>query len=248
MQTSNPVLSTDVFTRYGYATKEESMTMNGVILKTAILLLIVLLSAGYVWMQFIKSGGNTAALSPWILGGAIGGLILAFATAFKPTWAPVTAPLYSLVEGVFIGGLSAMMEAAFPGIVMQATLLTFSTLFAMLAVYRSGLIRVTEKFKLGIIAATGGIMLVYLASFVLGFFNIQVPFMHGGGWMSIGFSLLVIGVAALNFILDFDFIEQATRRGAPKYMEWYAGFAIMVTLIWLYVEFLRLLSNLRGRD
>jgi uncharacterized YccA/Bax inhibitor family protein len=247
MQTSNPVLSNKTFSGYGYVSESDTMTMNGVVLKTAILLLITLLSAGWMWVQFVKSG-NPAAMTPWMIGGAIGGLVLALATTFKPAWSAVTAPLYALVEGLFIGGLSSMMEAAFPGIVIQATLLTFGTLFAMLGAYTSGLIRATEKFKLGVVAATGGIMIVYLITFALSFFGIQAPFMHGGGWMSIAFSLFVIGVAALNFILDFDLIEQGARRGAPKYMEWYAGFALMVTLIWLYVEFLRLLSNLKGRE
>lgn len=247
MRTANPALSTNVFSGYGYVSEADSMTMNGVVMKTAILLLVVLLSAGWTWMQFFKAGANPAAMTPWMMGGAIGGLVLALVTAFKPAWSGVTAPLYSLVEGIFIGGLSAVLETAFPGIVMQAALLTFGTLFVMLGVYRSGLIRATENFKLGVIAATGGIALVYLVTFVLSFFGIQAPFLYGNGWTGIAFSLIVVAVAALNFILDFDFIEQAVRKGAPKYMEWYAGFAMMVTLIWLYVEFLRLLSKLRSR-
>lgn len=246
MQTSNPALPEDTFTRFGYESRTDAMTMQGTVMKTMILLLITVVSAAWTWVQFYKSGGNAAALAPWMIGSAICGFIIALVTVFKPVWAPITAPLYSLVEGVFVGGLSATMEVAFPGIVIKATLLTFGTLFMMLGAYQSGLIKATDKFRMGIVAATGGIALVYVASMVLGLFGIQVPFIYGGGWMGIGFSLFVIVIAALNFILDFDFIEQGARRGVPKYMEWYAGFAMMVTLIWLYIEFLRLLSKLNS--
>lgn len=246
MRSANPVLIDDTFR--GHVRASEAMTMQGVITKTAVLLFLVLISAGWTWMQFIKAGGDATALTPWMMGGAIAGLVLALITVFKPIWAAVTAPLYAIVEGVFIGGLSAVLEQSFPGIVMQATLLTFGTLFAMLAAYQSGLIRATEKFKLGIVAATGGIAILYLISMGLSFFNIQVPFIYGSGTAGILFSLFVVVIAALNFILDFDFIEQGAKRGAPKYLEWYSGFALMVTLIWLYVEFLRLLAKVRSRD
>lgn len=246
MQSMNPTLTTNTFKGFGYISSD-TMTVQGVVWKTMICLLCVLLTAGWTWMQYYQSGGNAAALSPWMYGGAIGGFVLAMVTVFKKEWAPVTAPLYSLVEGLFVGALSAMMEAAFPGIVMQAVSLTFGTLFAMLAAYQTGLIRATERFKLGVVAATGGIALVYLVTIVLGFFGISVPFVFAGGLFGILFSLFVVVVAALNFILDFDFIEQGARLGAPKYMEWYGSFAMMVTLIWLYIEFLRLLSKIRER-
>lgn len=248
MRTSNPALSDSVFTNARQARITETMTMQGTVIKTAVLLLIALISAGWTWVKFFKTGAHPEALSPWLIGGAIGGFAIAMVTVFKPAWASITAPIYALVEGIFIGGLSAIMELSFPGIVMQAILLTFGTMFAMLAAYQSGLIRATENFKLGIVAATGGIALVYLVSIVLGFFNIQVPFIYSNGWVGIAFSLFVVGIAALNFVLDFDFIEQSTKRGAPKYMEWYASFALMVTLIWLYIEILRLLSKLRSRN
>lgn len=247
MRTSNPALSNDAYTRFGYLSETSTMTMQGVVIKTLLLILVVLCSAAWTWVKFYKAGANPAVVTPWMMGGAIAGLVIAIATVFKQTWAPVTAPLYALAEGFFVGGLSAIMELSFPGIVIQATLLTFGTMIAMLLAYQSGFIRATENFKLGIVAATGGIMLVYLATMVLGFFNVQVPFIYGSGWVGIGFSLFVVVVAALNFILDFDFIEQAAKRGAPKYMEWYSSFALMVTLIWLYVEFLRLLSKIRER-
>lgn len=248
MRTSNPALSGNAFSGFGYVSETDAMTMNGVVLKTAVLLLIAFISAGWTWLQYYKSGGNPAAMTPWMMGGAISGLVLALVTVFKPVWSPVTSPLYALVEGVFVGGLSAMLEQSFPGIAMQAVLLTFSTFLVMLAAYRSGWVRATENFKLGIVAATGGIALVYVVTWILSFFSIQVPFIYGNGWMGIGFSLFVVTIAALNLILDFDFIEQAARKGSPKYMEWYASFALLVTLIWLYVEFLRLLSKVRSRD
>lgn len=246
MQTMNPTLTTNTFKGFGYISTD-TMTVQGVVWKTMICLLCVLLTAGWTWMQYYQSGGNAAAMTPWMYGGAIGGFVLAMVTVFKKEWAPVTAPLYSLVEGLFVGALSAIMEASFPGIVMQAVSLTFGTMFAMLAAYQTGLIRATERFKLGVVAATGGIALVYLMTIVLGFFGINVPFVFAGGLFGILFSLFVVTIAALNFILDFDFIEQGARLGAPKYMEWYGSFAMMVTLIWLYIEFLRLLSKIRER-
>jgi uncharacterized YccA/Bax inhibitor family protein len=183
----------------------------------------------------------------YAIGGAIGGLILALVTVFKKEWSPVTAPMYALVEGLFLGSISALFNAKFPGIVMQAVMLTFGTLFVMLAAYRSGLIKVTENFKLGVVAATGGIALLYLASFVLSFFNINVPVIHEASWLGIAFSLFVVVVAALNLVLDFDFIETGADARAPKYMEWYAGIGLLVTLVWLYLELLRLISKINRR-
>jgi len=174
-------------------------------------------------------------------------LALALITIFKKEWSPFTAPMYALVEGVFLGAISALFNAKFPGIVFQAVLLTFGTLFALLFAYRSGVIKATENFKLGVVAATGGIALLYLASFVLGFFNINVPVIHDSSWLGIAFSLFVVVVAALNLVLDFDFIETGVAQRAPKYMEWYGAFGLMVTLVWLYVEFLRLLSKIQQR-
>ncbi len=190
---------------------------------------------------------NPGALYPWLIGSAIGGFVIAMITVFKKTAAPITAPIYAAVEGILLGILSAFYEMQFPGLVFQAILLTFGTLFALLFAYRSGLIKATENFKLGIVAATGGIALIYLVTFVLGFFGVSIPFIHGSGTIGILFSLFVVVIAALNLVLDFDFIENGTQRGAPKYMEWYAAFGLLVTLIWLYIELLRLLSKLRSR-
>lgn len=250
MRSSNPALQQNTFTdlaRFS-VNSTETMSSQGVVLKTAICLLCLMLSAGWTWMKFFQSGGNVAAVTPWMWGGMIGGFVLAMVTIFKKEWAPVTAPIYSVLEGLFIGAISSMFEAAYPGIVIQAVGLTFGTLFMMLFLYSSGIIKVTEKLKMGIIAATGAIALFYLVAFVLSFFSVSVPLIYSNSLFGIGFSLFVVVIAALNLVLDFDFIDQGTKMGAPKYMEWYASFALMVTLVWLYIEFLRLLSKFQSRD
>lgn len=249
MRTANPALNSETFSRTQYAyDRSDAMTIQGTVNKTGLLLILSLISAFWVWNMFFSSGSNPAAITPWTMIGAIGGLIAALITAFKRTWAAVTAPIYALLEGLFLGGISAIFEARFPGIVIQAVGLTFGTLFCLLMVYKSGLIKVTENFKLGIASATGAIFLVYLVSMVLGFFGIHMPFIHEGGIIGIGFSIFVVVIAALNLVLDFDFIENGSRMGAPKFMEWYAAFGLMVTLVWLYIEILRLLAKLRSRD
>ncbi len=248
MRSSNPALSDDTFRSVGYpASRSEVMTTQGVVYKTLLMLLLVMLSSGWTWMHFIKSGNNPASIMPWLWGGSIGGLVVAMVTIFKKEWAAFTAPIYALLQGFFIGGISAVLNAAYPGIALQAAGLTFGTLFVMLAAYQSGIVRATEGFKMGVIAATGGIFVVYLASIILGFFGITIPGIFDNGWVGIAFSVFVVVIAALNLVIDFDFIEQSTRLGAPKYMEWYGAFALMVTLIWLYIEILRLLSKLRER-
>jgi uncharacterized YccA/Bax inhibitor family protein len=181
----------------------------------------------------------------WI--GLGGGFVIALVTVFKKEWAPFTTPLYAAFEGVFLGVVSLFFNVAYPGIVFNAVGLTFGVLAALLAAYSSGLIRPSENVKLGIAAATGGIALVYLVSMGLGFFGKSIPLIHGSGPIGIGFSLLVVGIAALNLVLDFDFIESGAQRGAPKYMEWYGAFGLLVTLVWLYLEILRLLAKLQGK-
>jgi len=185
---------------------------------------------------------------PWVFGGSIGGLIVALITVFKKQWASISAPVYALLEGLALGGISSIFEAQFPGIVMQAVGLTFGTLFCLLLAYKSGMIKATENFKMGVVAATGGIFLVYMVSWVLGMFSVRIPFIHESGLMGIGFSLFVVVIASLNLVLDFDFIESGAAQGAPKYMEWYAAFGLMVTLVWLYLEILRLLAKLKDRE
>lgn len=248
MRTSNPALNEEIFTQVGrYASPDESMTVQGTVNKAGILLLCALATSAWLWMKFFQNP-NPATVTPWLVGGSIVGLILAIVTVFKMTWAPVTAPLYSLVEGLVIGGMSALAEMQFPGIVLQAVIGTFGTFLAMLAAYSSGLVKATEKFKLGVMAATGGIAVVYLISMIFNLFGGRVPYIHDSGLIGIGFSLVVVVIAALNLVLDFDLIDTGVRQGAPKYMEWYAAFGLMVTLIWLYIEILRLLMKLRSRE
>ena len=181
-------------------------------------------------------------------GGVIAGLVLGLVTSFKPAWAPLTGPLYGVAEGLFLGGISAMLNASYPGVVVQAVLLTFGVALSMLAVYRARLVRVTDRFRLGVVAATGGLCFIYLVTALLHGFGVRVPFIHQAGPLGIVFSLFVVGLAALNLVLDFDFIERGAQGGAPHYMEWYGAFALMVTLVWLYIECLRLLVKFNSRD
>jgi uncharacterized YccA/Bax inhibitor family protein len=246
MRTSNPALNDQAF-RGADVAIGEPMTLQGTVNKTGVLLLCVIATAAWTWNIFMHSHSQESAMSLAMVGG-IGGFIVALVTIFKKTWAPVTAPIYALLEGLALGGISAMFELRFPGIAIQAVSLTFGTLAVLLLVYRSGLIPVTQNFKLGVVAATGGIALFYVVTMVLGFFGVHFTTINGSGPIGIGFSVFVVIIAALNLVLDFDFIEHAVAAGAPKYMEWYAAFGLMVTLIWLYFEILRLLSKLRSRN
>lgn len=222
------------------------MTFNGFLNKAFFLLLLVVFPAGLVWNQFYLTG-NLSSISGWVFGGAIAGLILAILTAFFKRIAIITAPLYAIAQGLFLGGISAFFELMYPGIVLQAVMLTGAIFLMMLFLYRTGIIKPTAKFMMGVVAATGAVGLVYLASFILGFFSISIPFIHSNGWVGIGFSAVVIVIAALNLIIDFALVEEGVKNGAPKYIEWYAAFALLVTLVWLYFEILRLLSKLRSR-
>ena len=247
MRSGNPVFSDKTFGRVkAYGDTAGVMTLDGTVNKLGFLLFCVLLTACWTWYSFYKSATpDPSSVSVYVLVGVFGGLIAAFVTIFKPTWAPVSAPIYALLEGLFIGGLSAIFELQYPGIVIQAVGLTFGVCLAMLLVYKSRLIRVTDNFRIGVVAATGGIFIVYLVSMILGFFGSGIPYIHGSGTIGIVFSLVVVGIAAFNLVLDFDFIEKGVEQGAPKYMEWYGAFGLIVTLVWLYLEMLRLLSKLR---
>ena len=237
LKSSNPALTSRSFKDLERVSNRV-MTLTGTVQKTGILLLLLLVSGYWSWGS--QSIGALAGL------GAIGGFIIALVTVFKKHWSPITAPLYAVFQGLFLGATSALFEATYPGIVVQAVTLTAGTLFALLGAYQSGFIRATENFKLGIVAATGGICIVYLAQFILGFFG--VSFLSTSGPFSIVFSLVVVVIAALNLVMDFDFIEQGVAQGAPDYMEWFSAFGLMVTLIWLYIEILRLLAKLRSQD
>ena len=182
---------------------------------------------------------------PWMYGGFIGAFVIALIICFKKTLAPTLGPVYAALEGLALGAISAFFDRMYPGIVIQAVALTFGILFALLAVYRTGLIKPSENFKLGVAAATGGVMIFYLVSFLLRMFmGVEIPLIHGTGMLGIGFSCFVVVLASVNLVLDFDFIENGVEQGAPKYMEWYAAFGLIVTLAWLYIEILRLLSKL----
>lgn len=236
-RTGNPALSDKTF-RGLPRTGEGAMTLQGTVNKTGIGILIVAAGAVVTW--------NMAQPILLLVLGAIGGAILAFVTVFKKEWAPVTTPIYALLEGLVLGAISRMYDQQVEGIVPIAVGLTMGTLGALLLVYTSRLIKVTENFRLGLFAATGGIALLYLVSMVLGFFGIRIPLIHEAGPVGILFSVVVVVIAALNLVLDFDFIERGAAMGAPKYMEWYAAFGLLVTLIWLYLEILRLLAKIMG--
>jgi uncharacterized YccA/Bax inhibitor family protein len=251
-KTSNPALGTKTFqdaaVRYGGAIDAANrMTLNGTVNRTGILLICAFATAAYTWRAFMRTH-DPADVSGLLMIGVFGGFITAMITIFKQSWAPITAPIYALMEGLFLGGISAFLELRYPGIAVQAVGLTFGTLLTMLVLYSSGLIRVTNKLRIGIIAATGGIALFYFMEIILGFFHINFVSINGSGVIGIGFSLFVCAIAALNLVLDFDFIEQGVNAGAPKFMEWYGAFGIMVTLVWLYLEILRLLSKMRSRN
>jgi uncharacterized YccA/Bax inhibitor family protein len=247
METRNPVLRSRTFSGYARPVElGEGMTIQGTVNKTGFLLLLAFATSAWVWWMSYTSG-DASTVGPYVLLGAIGGLIVALVTVFKQAWAPITAPLYALLEGLVLGGVSALFESLYHGIVLEAVGLTFGVLACMLLAYKSGLIRATERFKVGVIAATGGIVLLYVASLVLGFFGVQIPGIFGNGPIGILFSLVVVGIAALNLVLDFDAIERGAAGGAPKFMEWFGAFALMVTLIWLYLEILRLLSKFQRR-
>lgn len=244
MRSGNPALTSKSFEGLAPYEASSAMTVQGTATRTALLLAVVVASASVTWNQSAQQNPIVPSL---MIGGLVVGLITAMITIFKKSWSPITAPVYAAAEGLFLGGLSAHFEARYPGIAFQAVGLTFGTLFGLLFAYRTGIIRATENFKLGIFAATSGICLLYFVGFVMSFFGSGIPYIHESGMIGIGFSLFVVVIAALNLVLDFDFIEQGAAHGAPKYMEWYGAFGLLVTLVWLYIEILRLLAKLNSR-
>ena len=238
-RSGNPVLNKDSFNSSRSLTSE-TMTIDGTVNKTAISL-VLLAGTGY----FTFSVVNPTIL---IFCG-LGGFVFALITIFKKEWAPITVPIYSILEGGLLGGISFMYNSVYDGIVTNAIYLTVGILLSLLMAYKSGLVKATENFKLGVIAATGGIALIYVANFIMSFFGLSMGVMDptNASLMSIGFSIVIVVVASLNLVLDFDFIEEAAEKKAPKYMEWYGAFGLLVTLIWLYLEILRLLSKLNSR-
>ncbi|MFO1022231.1 MAG: Bax inhibitor-1/YccA family protein [Planctomycetales bacterium] len=224
------------------------MTLEGSAFKTGILLLLTLAGAGYTWHLFFQQQGNPGAVVPLMIGGGIVGFIVSMICIFKPTTSPMLAPVYALAEGLFLGGISASIEARYPGVALQAVMATFGTLAALLVAYTTRMIRATENFKLGVVAATGGICLMYLGLMIMRLFGMEVGFLNNNPALSIGISVVIVIVAALNLVLDFDFIEEGAARGAPKYMEWYAALGLMLTLVWLYIELLKLFAKLSKKD
>lgn len=261
-QTSNPTLGRGVLDRARseadvYDGRNATMTVGGTAGKTLVLCGILLAAAFFTWSQVLgqapdgtgRFADNYGNAVPWMAGGLIGGLVLGLWTTFVPRMAPYTAPLYAACEGLFLGGVSALFEMRFPGIALESVGLTVGTLVLMLTLYVTRIIRVTRGFALAIVAATGAVALTYLADVLASvFFGTRLPFLHGNGFISIGVSLLIVGIAAFNLLLDFWQIENMAEAGAPKFMEWYGAFSLMVTLVWLYLEILRLLSKFQSRD
>jgi len=244
LRSDNPVLREKAFS--GAIATGETMTVQGTVNKTGLLLLFVVITAAWTWG--LAHSESPDAAKGWMIGGALGGLVVGMVTAFKTTWAPFTAPVYALLEGLFLGGISAILEKSYPGIAMQAVSLTFAVMVVMLLAYKFRIVQATRGFKLGVIAATGGIFLVYMANLVATLvFHAPFGILYSSSPLGIGISLFITIIAALNLILYFDMIETGVRMSAPKYMEWYGAFGLMVTLIWLYMEMLRLLSKIRRR-
>lgn len=247
-KSGNPALGESTFAPLARAADSDNvMTLQGTVNRIAFLLLVVFAGALFTWTRF-NATGDFASVALFFWGGLIGALILAIAISIKKTWAPYLAWAYAALEGLALGGLSALVDARYPGIAFEALLLTFGILAVLLVVYTTRLIKVTENFKLIIVAATGGIALYYVVSLALSFFGIRAPLIQDNSLLGIGFTLVVVVIASLNLVVDFDFIEQGADKGAPKYMEWYGAFGIIVTLVWLYIELLRLLSKLRSRN
>jgi uncharacterized YccA/Bax inhibitor family protein len=247
-KTGNPGLNERTFAAVPRpAVGEERMTLQGTVNKSFLMLTVLLLAALWPWTRFFEAGGDPAAVSGLMMAGVVGGVILALVISFRQTAAPYLALPYAALEGLAIGGISAIFERRYPGIAIQAVGLTFGVMAALLVAYTSRLIKVTEHFRAIVVGATGAIALLYLLSFVLGFFHIQVPFLNDASPLGIIVSLAIVVVAALNLVMDFDFIETGVERGAPRYMEWYGAFALILTLVWLYLEILRLLGKARQR-
>ena len=236
-RSGNPALNKSTFSNLD-STGSQSMTLEGTVNKTLISLIVLFISAIYSWQNFSMT---------IITIGGIGGFILALTTIFKKEWSPFTTPAYCALKGLAVGGISVIFEQQYPGIVSQAIFLTFGILFSLLLAYKTKIIKPTENFKLGLVAATGGIFIIYIINMIMGFFGSSIPLINSNSMYGIGFSIFVVIIASLNLVLDFDFIEQGAEKGAPKYMEWYGAFGLMVTLIWLYLEILKLLAKINSR-
>ncbi len=247
---ANPVLSNKVFDKANLSYGQATMTIKGTVVKSLILTLMVLLGASYTWREFHISF-DPSVIQPWMIGGAIGGFIMAIVISFNPKLAQYLAPIYAVLQGLFLGAISAIFNESFshtaPDLVINAVLLTIVTTLVMLTIYQSKIIRVNSQFRKILTIAISSIFFYYVISIVLSFFGVNLTMLHNSGPLSIGISLIIVGIAAFSLLMDFDFIEKASYSGAPKYMEWYGAFALMVTIIWLYLEILKLLAKFAGR-
>lgn len=248
---ANPVLSEKIFKRSAEADSSGVMTVGGTATKTLLLLLMVIAGAAYTWKIYYEAI-NPASIQGWMIGGAIVGFILALIISFVPKTAPFLSPIYAAAEGLFLGGISAIFNNTFaataPNIVVNSVILTMLTAVIMFTVYRSGIIKVNGTFMRVMSIALITIMVFYLGSFLLGMFGVNVSILHDSSPLSIGISIVIVAVAAFSLLMDYDFIEKASAAGAPKYMEWYGAFGLMVTLIWLYLEILKLLAKMNNRN
>jgi uncharacterized YccA/Bax inhibitor family protein len=262
---SNPALNEKAFQRVaetdagwaagtdtvpGYAppiVADDAMTVNGTVWATAALLVLVVAAGVFGWTS-VDVTAESVSLPGWVIPVALAAFGVAILTVFKPGLARFTAPVYALLEGAFLGAISGLYNTAYDGIVVQAVGLTIGVFAVMLFLYGTRIVKVTEKLRMGIIAATGAVMLIYVVNLILSLFDAEVPFLHDTGPLGIGISLVIVGIAAFNLLLDFDFIERGVAAGAPRKMEWYAAFGLLVTIVWLYLELLRLLAKLQGRD
>lgn len=248
-KTSNPTLGKGIIDRFAFAATDRAMTVQGSINKTAMLLALVVAGAAFTWSKVMTAveGGVAVGINGWMIGGSVAGFILAIIISFRQNLAPVLSPIYAICEGLFIGAASAYFEVMFPGLVLRAVLLTFSVMFALLFLYKMRIVKATQRFRTILMAATAGICIAYLVTFIMGLFGLKMNFMFGGGSLGLIVSLGVVAVAALNLVLDFDFIENGAESSLPAYFEWYGAFGLMVTLVWLYIEILRLLAIIAGR-
>ncbi len=244
---SNPMLNENTFNKTDtiYVDQSRAMTINGTMQKTLLLLLFVILGSFFSWSAV--ASGNTSLMTMFAIVGVLAGFILCLVISLKRHLAAMLSPVYAICEGLFLGGISAIMEAQLPGIVIQAVAGTFVTMLVMLALYMGRVITVTDRLRSTIISATFGIAVFYLVAFILSFFGIGGSLFYGAGILAIGINALVIIIAAFNLLLDFDIIERGVNAYAPKYMEWYCSFGLLVTLVWLYLEILKLLSRLNRR-
>lgn len=243
LRSGNPALRERIFESAIRLPGEATMTVNGTAWKTLVLLAVAVFSGSFPWGAIMD--GRTHVMMPALLTGMIGGLVVALVTIFKPHLARWTAPIYAALQGLFLGAITALYHLQYAGLPVLAVMLTAAVFVTMLLVYRSGLIQVTDRFRMVIVSAIAGIMLLYVATILLSFFGINMPVVRDATPIGIGFSVVVVAIASLALLLDFDLVDQGVKGGAPAHMEWYGAFALMVGLVWLYIEILRLLSKLR---